>query len=145
MADVLAVCDVLLCDEGELHMLFAQPDLMANLRAAHAAGPRVVVVKRGATGSLVSGDGCIIDQPAVAVPAEAVHEAVGAGDAFDAGFLDRLARGGSLVAAATFGTATATLTLTTRGGAEGIVDRDAVLAALSLVPAPIVRFVASTD
>lgn len=134
VADVLAESDVLLCDEGELGMLFDAPDLEAGLRAAHAAGPGLVVVKRGARGSLVSLGDRRVEQPAVSVPDDLVREAVGAGDAYDAGFLDALCRGASPAEAAAFGTATATLTLTSRGGAEGIADREAVLAALPRVP-----------
>jgi sugar/nucleoside kinase (ribokinase family) len=139
LADVLAVSDILLCDEHELHMLFDGPGLEEDLRAAHAVGPRIVVVKRGAAGSLVSGDGVVIEQPAVPVPPPDIREAVGAGDAYDAGFLDSFVRGAPLAAAAAFGTATAALTLTARGGAEGIVDRDAVLATLPRVPEATVR------
>src|SRR6185295_13304478 len=90
IADVLAVSDVLLCDDHELQRLFAGPSLAAGLRAAHAAGPRIVVVKRGAAGSVVSAEGDVIEQPAVSVPVHEVHEAVGAGDAYDAAFLDSL-------------------------------------------------------
>lgn len=139
VADVLAVSDVLLCDEHELHMLFDGPGFREDLEAAHAAGPAIVVVKRGAAGSLVSGEGILIEQPAVPVPARDVREAVGAGDAYDAGFLDSLVRGAGLAAAAAFGTAAASLTLTARGGSEGILDRDAVLAALPRVPEGSVR------
>jgi sugar/nucleoside kinase (ribokinase family) len=139
IADVLAVSDILLCDEHELRMLFAGPTLDEDIKAAHAAGPGVVVVKRGAAGSRVSGEGLIIDQPAVPVPPEDIREAVGAGDAYDAGFLDSFVRDRSLTAAAAFGTATASLTLTARGGAEGIIDRDAVVATLTRVPDAAVR------
>jgi sugar/nucleoside kinase (ribokinase family) len=139
LADVLEVSDILLCDEHELQMLFAGSSIEEDLQAAHSAGPDIVVVKRGAAGSVVSGEGLVIDQPAVAVPSQDIREAVGAGDAYDAGFLDSVVRGGTLVAAAAFATATAALTLTARGGAEGIVDRDAVLAVLPRVPEALVR------
>jgi sugar/nucleoside kinase (ribokinase family) len=139
IADVLAESDILLCDEGELGMIFGRGDLPDGLAAAHASGPRLVAVKRGAAGSVISDGAVLIEQPAVPVAPDSVREAVGAGDAFDAGFLDTLVRGGSPAAAAAFGTATATLTLTTRGGAEGIAGREAVESTLARVPASIVR------
>lgn len=139
VADVLAMSDILLCDEHELQRLFARGDLAADLAAAHAAGPGVVVVKRGPAGSLVSAAGSLIEQPAVPVPAHEVRDAIGAGDAFDAGFLDSYLRGASPAEAAAFGTAAARLTLSARGGAEGIADRAAVLEGLSRVPAASIR------
>ena len=134
IGDVLGQADVLMCDEGELAMIFNAADVLGGIRAAHAAGPRVVAVKRGAQGALVSDGAGVLDQPAVPLPQEVIREAVGAGDAFDAGFLDGLIRGGSISEAARYGTATASLTLRSRGGAEGIGSRMAVEAALADVP-----------
>jgi sugar/nucleoside kinase (ribokinase family) len=136
VADVLEHADVLLCDEGEACQLFAAASADAAVAPAHAAGPRVVAIKRGARGALVSDGRTVLDQPAAAVDQAQVVEAVGAGDAFDAGLLDALARGEPLAAASRWATATAYLSLTGRGGAEGIADRDAVAAALAQVPQP---------
>jgi sugar/nucleoside kinase (ribokinase family) len=134
VGDALAEADVLLCDEGELGMLFDAADTAAGVRAAHAAGPRIVVVKRAARGSLVSDGEGVLEQPAVALTKEQVREAVGAGDAFDAGFLDMLVRGASPAEAACFGTAAAALTLSGRGGAEAIASRGSVESMLERVP-----------
>jgi ribokinase len=79
----------------------------------------------------------VISRPAVPVDDALVREAVGAGDAFDAGFLDALIRGHDAAGAARWGTATASLSLTGRGGAEGIADRAAVEARLRVVPAAV--------
>jgi sugar/nucleoside kinase (ribokinase family) len=133
--DVLIHADVLLCDEGELGMIFGHDTLESGIEAAHAQGPGIVAVKRGARGAVISGAGQRILQPAVAIPAEHVAESVGAGDAFDAGFLDALIRGHPLAEAARFGTATAALTLHGRGGAEGIGSRAAAERMLLDVPA----------
>ena len=64
-------------------------DVAAAAAALSAAGP-VVVVKRGAEGALVAQDGACRAVPAV--PAPAIVDAVGAGDAFDAGFIRGTAR-----------------------------------------------------
>jgi sugar/nucleoside kinase (ribokinase family) len=108
--------------------------MAAIIERAHAAGPRIVVVKRGPEGSKVSADGRVLDQPAISVAATSVREAVGAGDAFDAGFLDSLARGGSAAEGARQGTAVAALSLIARGGADGILDRAMVDRARKDVP-----------
>ncbi len=137
VADVLAHADVLMCDEGEACHLFGVGSASEAIDLAHAAGPRVVAIKRGAAGALLSDGARVLAQPAADVDQAQVVEAVGAGDAFDAGLLDALARGATLADAARWATATAFLSLGGRGGAEGISDRDAVAEALSRVPPPV--------
>ena len=134
IADALANADILLCDEGEARRIFDTPDLGRAIRLAHAAGPTIVAIKRGAQGSLVSDRGQPVRQPAVAVPQAQVREAVGAGDAYDAGFLDALMRGHDVTFAARFGTAVAAISLRGRGGSEAIANRAAVNQSLSAVP-----------
>jgi 2-dehydro-3-deoxygluconokinase len=133
-ADVVAEADVLLCDEQEARMLFDVPTAEAALAPAHAAGPRIVAIKQGADGALLSDGECVVAQPAVPVPDELVREAVGAGDAFDAGFLDSLLRGAGIEEAGRFATATAALSLGGRGGAERVGGRAEVEATLDRVP-----------
>lgn len=134
IADVVRNSDVLLCDEHEAQMLFdvgSAPDAVAP---AHAAGPRIVAIKRGAAGALVSDGRSVVDQPAVTVDRALVRESVGAGDAFDGGFLDALIRGHDLAAAARWATAAASLSLTGGGGARGIAGRAQVEAQSHRVP-----------
>jgi sugar/nucleoside kinase (ribokinase family) len=137
--DALAEADVLLCDEDEARSLFGTHDLDAAITAAHRAGPGLVAVKQGERGSLVSDGQRLIRQPAVAVDPARVRESVGAGDAFDAGFLDALIRGADPVEATRRATATATLSLEGRGGAESITDRAAVETVLQRVPAAVIE------
>ncbi len=132
--DVLPHTDVLLMDEGECGRIFDVPDIGRAIDLAHDAGPSVVAVKRGERGSIVSDGRRRIAQPAIPIPEELVREAVGAGDAYDAAFLDALVRGGDIAAAARRGTVTAALSLRARGGAEGIGGRSAVDAALDEAP-----------
>jgi sugar/nucleoside kinase (ribokinase family) len=133
--DVLPHTDVLLMDDGECRRIFDVPDIGSAIERAHAAGPSIVAVKRGGAGSVVSDGSRRIAQPAVPIPAAQVREAVGAGDAFDAAFLDALVRGADIGTAARRATATAALSLRQRGGAEGIAGRAAVDAVLDEVPA----------
>jgi sugar/nucleoside kinase (ribokinase family) len=135
VADVVAEADVLLCDELEARMLFDVATVEAAIPKALEAGPRIVAIKRGAEGAVIADrDGSFV-QPPVAVDPSRVREAVGAGDAFDAGFLDTLVRGGGVDDAARFGTAAAAVSLSGRGGAEAIAGRDAVVSRLTDVPA----------
>ena len=136
IADVVRASDVLLCDEHEARMLFDVDSALDAVAPAHDAGPRIVAIKRGAAGALVSDGRTVIDQPAVTVDATLVREAVGAGDAFDGGFLDALIRGHDPADAARWGTAAASLSLTEGGGARGIAGRAHVEAALRRVPSP---------
>jgi 2-dehydro-3-deoxygluconokinase len=81
---LLARCDVLLGGERELSVLVGGEGEGAARRAA-ALGPREVVVKRGADGAAVLGpDGVWHEMPA---PARTEIDPVGAGDAFNAGYL----------------------------------------------------------
>jgi ribokinase len=95
----------------------------------------VAAVKLGARGALVTDGREIVMQPAVPMPVEQVRESVGAGDAFDAGFLAALLKGADVAEAARFATAVAALTLAGRGGAESIAGPHTVDAELTRVPA----------
>lgn len=138
IADVLAEADVLLCDDHEGTMLFQRDTVEGIVAAGLACGPRVVAVKRGAGGAVVGDQHRLVHQPAARLDQAAVREAVGAGDAFDAGLLDQLSAGADLAAATRFATACAAVTLSGRGGAEAIEGRRAVEAALELVPESVV-------
>lgn len=133
-ADAIGAADILLCDEGEGCAIFAVDTVEAVIAAAHDAGPSIVAVKRAAAGSVVSDRRRVFVQPAVPIPDELTRESVGAGDAFDAGFLDAIVRGGDVHAAARRGTAVAALSLAGRGGAEGVAGPDAMAAMLGSVP-----------
>jgi sugar/nucleoside kinase (ribokinase family) len=143
IADVLPHVDVLLCDEGESRSIFGTSDSEAALIAALGSGPRVVVVKLGPHGALVSDGRELITQPAVRIPAEQVRESVGAGDAFDAGFLTALLGGAPAAEAARFATAVAAVTLAGRGGAERIAGPHTAAAELSKVPDAVRRRLAN--
>jgi 2-dehydro-3-deoxygluconokinase len=134
--DAIPHVDVLLCDERESLALFDVRDPLVALGRALELGARVVAVKLGPQGAMLSDGRRLIRQPSVEIDASAVRDSVGAGDAFDAGLLSSLLRGVDLPAAARFATAAAALTLTGRGGADRIASVAAVEAALAEVPEP---------
>lgn len=134
-ADVLSHVDIFLCDERESISIFGTDDPEAALKRALTLGPRLAVIKLGERGSLVGDGREIVMQPAVRIPVEQVRESVGAGDAFDAGFLTALLNGAGAAEAARFATAVAAVTLAGRGGAERIAGPDAVDSEVARVPA----------
>ena len=83
-----------------------------------------VIVKMGAEGSLVAGDGPSVQVPAL--PVEVV-DTTGCGDAYSAGFIVALARGWEPKTAAWFGAAAAALVAQGLGSDAGIVDFSATV------------------
>jgi len=134
-ADVLPHVDVFLCDERESRHIFDTDDPEVALKMALRSGPKVVAIKLGPKGALVGDGEAVVVQPAIEIPAEQVVESVGAGDAFDAGFLASLLKGESAADAARYATAVAAITLAGRGGAERIAGPAAVAAEIASVPA----------
>jgi sugar/nucleoside kinase (ribokinase family) len=85
--------DYFLTNQEEAAMLTGRDDFREAATALLSLGPKAVVIKRGACGaSLVTRDG-LADFPAYRVT---VHDTTCAGDAFVAGFLWGIDRGGSL-------------------------------------------------
>ncbi|MEL4319405.1 sugar kinase [Leifsonia sp. YIM 134122] len=80
-------------DEAALLTGHAPDDPEALARALAELGPEEVVVKLGERGALTLCDGELTRRAAVSVP---VVDTVGAGDAFVAGYLAELLRGGSV-------------------------------------------------
>jgi sugar/nucleoside kinase (ribokinase family) len=134
MKDVMPHIDVLLCDERESTSIFDVGDPEQAVRIALGMGPRIVAVKLGAKGCVVSDGRELVRQPSVEIPVDEVRESVGAGDAFDAGFLAALMRGMDIAGAARLATAAAALTLAGRGGSERIEGWAAVESAAARVP-----------
>ena len=89
-------------------------DVAAAAAALSARGP-TVVVKRGADGALVAEGGACRAVPAA--PAPAIVDAVGAGDAFDAGYIRGPLDGRTPLAAAALACACGALSLRAAGDA----------------------------
>lgn len=82
---VLRDLDLLLAGQGEIELLMDETDLGRLLAGLRRRSIRVVVLKRGAAGALVASDDRLVVIPPAQV--ERVVDSVGAGDAFDAGFV----------------------------------------------------------
>lgn len=116
--ELMGLVDVALpgLSEGQLLTGEAHPEGIAG--SLHARGVSTVVVKLGAEGAFFSGDGG--SGYTAAVPVERVVDPVGAGDAFDAGFLAGRLRGYGIHGAVELGHRVASRVLCFEGDIEGL-------------------------
>lgn len=114
---------LVLTSQEEARLLTDQDDPEKAARQLLQLGPSLVVVKLGVEGSLViTGDECV-HEPAIKV--EAV-ETVGAGDAFDAGFLAGQLRDWDLTASLRLGNVMGAWATTVPGDVEGLPTWDEI-------------------
>jgi sugar/nucleoside kinase (ribokinase family) len=116
LAPLLPHVDYLLANSHELAVLTGEPDWEAASRRLIEAGAGQVIIKRGEQGVAVRGQGLRVDAPGFAVKA---NISVGAGDAFNAGFLYGVKQGWPVAEAARFGNAVAALTISGERGVLG--------------------------
>lgn len=133
---VMRHVDVLLLDQDEGEAIFDVSGVGAIIHHAHRMGVSTVAVKLGERGAVLSDGSSLYEQAALKIDPELVHDAVGAGDAFDAGLLTALQRGDDLPAAGRFATAAAALTLTGKGGSETFGSVEDVEEMVVRVPEP---------
>lgn len=133
-AEILSLTDVLCCDEREGAQLFGSADAADIIERGHAAGCRIVVVKREHLGAVVDDGTRRIYQAAVSL-GSGIGSTIGSGDAFLAGLTAQLLAGGSIDEIARWGTAVATVAITNPDGIGGITGA-AVEKALTRVPRP---------
>jgi 2-dehydro-3-deoxygluconokinase len=126
LRELLRYTDLLMLDEDEARQISLAQELEQAIETLQAQGPRITVVKRGAQGSWLSQAGkrraqpAIRKLPAIYVPEEEIVDAIGAGDAFDAGMIFGFLQGWSMDRCQEFATRTAALTLRRSGGTEGL-------------------------
>jgi ribokinase len=94
--------DFLFCNAREARYLTGDSDPAVAARSLHARGARAVVVKLGAEGCLVAGDG--LSERVPGLRAEVV-DTTGAGDAFAAGFIASMLKDGDVIKACQAGNA----------------------------------------
>jgi 2-dehydro-3-deoxygluconokinase len=88
-------CDLLLAGAAELAELLGEGDVRTLAGHATARGPREVVVRGAASVGVLSGDGW----QELEIRRDAVVDPIGAGDAFNAGYIAVRLRGGTIDAA----------------------------------------------
>jgi sugar/nucleoside kinase (ribokinase family) len=89
LLEVLKRIDIVLLNESELRQLTDEWNTIKAVQMAHAMGPKVVVVKRGEYGFVLSTSEGLYILPAF--PVSEVVDPTGAGDTFAGGFLGYLA------------------------------------------------------
>jgi sugar/nucleoside kinase (ribokinase family) len=118
LEEVLPHVDILLPNEREALMISQANDLATALLWL-AQKVETVVVKIGASGAVAMRGGHRFDAPGVPVT---VIDQVGAGDSFDAGFLNQFLRGEDLPACLNYGNLCGAFSTTDRGGTEAFRD-----------------------
>jgi 2-dehydro-3-deoxygluconokinase len=122
LRELAALSQIVLTSEEEGAWLASSPSLEGIATYFHDQGAQLVVVKRGADGARVSeAGGSAIDVPVLAVGA--VVDPVGAGDAFDAGFLSGWLEGLAPAEAARRGAACGAAVVQVAGDLEGAPTR----------------------
>lgn len=114
LLDLLGLVDLFLPSRQEAALLFGRDAPEEAARAFAALGPRAVVVKLGAEGSLVCGPGQAAPWYVPAVPVQAV-DPTGAGDAFCGAFGVTYGQGGSLLESTCRATVAASFVVERRG------------------------------
>jgi 2-dehydro-3-deoxygluconokinase len=117
LRDLVRRADVLMTTEEEARLVVDGADDAALVDELVRLGPRHVLLKQGAAGSLSSIDGRIHRAPARRVD---VVDAVGAGDAFGAGYLSGLCRELAVEARLDLATAAGAFAVTVPGDWEGL-------------------------
>lgn len=92
--------DILMGNQDEIKTLTNEKNLPKAIRKLHQSGIKVIAVKLGEKGSLVSKDFCIEEVPPFKIKSK---DATGAGDAFAGGFLYGIISGRNLYDSARFG------------------------------------------
>ncbi len=132
-ADLLALVDVLVCNETEAESLTGMPvtDLASAAGAARALcerGPSLTIITLGAKGCMVAAKDAAMHLPAFSVP---VVDSTAAGDAFIGALACRLALGDAPADAARYASAAAALSVGIMGAQPSLPTGDQVAAFLS--------------
>jgi sugar/nucleoside kinase (ribokinase family) len=130
--NLLGYVDIVFTDEVEALEITGLESIEASARDLLARGPGLVVVKQGADGALIATEDRIFAQGAITP--KSFQDSIGAGDAFDSGFLYGVLNGWSLEKTARFAAAVATCTLEGIGGTKTAptAEQAAAIAGISL-------------
>jgi sugar/nucleoside kinase (ribokinase family) len=114
--------DILMVDESEALNIAGKDRVEDAADILWREGFRTVAIKRGERGVLVRGDEDMEEIPTV--PPRQFVDSIGAGDAFDAAFLQGMLEGRSIGEAARMGMSAATMSIEGIGGTETFPTRE---------------------
>jgi sugar/nucleoside kinase (ribokinase family) len=124
MKDIIQYVDILFCDETEARKMTALENLDDCAQKLLSAGPEVVIVKQGANGATVYKQGWKYHQPSI--KPEKLVDSIGAGDAFDAGFLFATLQDWPLEKRTLFASIAAGYTISGVGGSNSFPTRNLI-------------------
>ena len=127
LVDILSYTDLLILDETEARTVADCTDLSDALSKLHTAGPKNVVIKMGAEGSICRSGEYDFRQPAVFTPDDEIVESIGAGDAFDSGTIYGVLQGWDIQKSVKLGTLAAASTLHGFGGTSSLAPIDLLI------------------
>lgn len=130
---VLRDIDLLLTGQSEIELLLGETDERRLLAELRRRGVRIVVMRRGAAGALVASEDRVIVIPPA--PVDRVLDSVGAGDAFNAGFVAGYLKGLGLVECGRLGGALGAAAIAGTGDYETVPSWDEALRLAAAVPA----------
>lgn len=90
LKETIKFVDVLSINDEEAQQLSGEHSLVKAAHAIQKMGPKYVIIKKGAHGALLFGEGKVFNAPAL--PLEFVFDPTGAGDTFAGGFIGYLAK-----------------------------------------------------
>jgi sugar/nucleoside kinase (ribokinase family) len=120
LKELLQYTDWLLLDEDEARQITREKDLEKAIAIFQSLGPKITVIKRGAQGSTLIQQKKLYELPAVKVPESEIVDAIGAGDAFDAGIIYGLLKEWPVEKCQKFATLAAASTLKGSGGTASL-------------------------
>jgi len=129
LQDLLPYIDIFFCDETEARKITSLTDLDDCARMITDAGPETVIIKKGLEGSSIYCGGNFYQQEAVKL-GELV-DSIGAGDAFDAGFIYGTLQGWKIEKTALFASVAAGFTVTGVGGSNTFPKLDDIMQKLN--------------
>ncbi len=86
----ISMVDVISINDEEAQQLSGKNTLVKAAKVIHAMGPKYIIIKKGAHGALLFGEGKVFSAPAL--PLEYAFDPTGAGDTFAGGFIGYLAK-----------------------------------------------------
>ncbi len=117
--------DILMVDENEAINLTGKENIKDAAEMLFNEGFRTIAIKLGAKGVLIKDEKHLEKIPAI--PPKEFIDSIGAGDSFDAGFLQGLLEGRDIVNSAKMGVMAATMSIEGIGGTEAFPTRDKLI------------------
>ena len=114
--------DIIMMDENEAVNITSQKDIEMAAEELFDEGFEIIAIKLGSEGVLVKDAGTMEKIPAI--PPKKFIDNIGAGDSFDAGFLQGLLEGKDIRTSAKMGVKAASMSIEGSGGTETFPTRD---------------------